>query len=136
MVFSVFLFLYFCISFYLFSCTPFFLQFPLLLFFFLFFNRLRAYRRAKVFREVVRGVVRLYAYVVVCFCVCLFVVCSFSVFACSFLFCLVGCLCVRVLFACLYVSLLMLAKAFQNACQNGRKIVQKLIKIDEKTEKI
>ena len=88
------------------------------------------------FREVVRGVIRLYAYVVVCFCVCLFVVCLFSVFACSFLFCLVGCLCVRVLFACLFVSLLMLAKAFQNTCQNGRKIVQKWRKILEKTGKI
>ena len=83
----------------------------------------------------VRGVVRLYACVVVCFCVCVFVVCLFSVFACSFLFCLVGCLCVRVLFACLFVSLLMLAKAFQNACQNGRKIIHKLIKIYEKREK-
>ena len=100
------------------------------------FNRLRAYRRAKVFREVVRGVMRLYACEVVCFCVCLFVVCLFSVFACSFLFCLVGCLCVRVLFACLYVSLLMLAKAFQNACQNARKIAQKWIKINGKTGKI
>ena len=42
----------------------------------------------------------------------------------------------RVLFACLFVSLLMLAKAFQNACQNGRKIVQQWIKIDEKTVNI
>ena len=71
-----------------------------------------------------------------CVFLCLFVVCSFSVFACSFLFCLVGCLCVRVLFACLFVSLLKLAKAFQNACQNARKIAQTLIKIDGKTGKI
>ena len=61
-----------------------------------------------------------------CVFLCLFVVCLFSVFACSFLFGLVGCLCVRVLFACLYVSLLMLAKAFQNACQNARKIAPKM----------
>ena len=79
-----------------------------------------------------RGVVRWFACVVVCFCACVFVVCLFSVFACSFLFCLVVCLCVRVLFARLSVSLLMFAKAFQNACQNGRKIIQKFIKIYEK----
>ncbi len=57
-------------------------------------------------------------------------------FACSFLFCSVGCLCLRVLFACLFVALLMLAKAFQNACQNDQKIVQKRSKINGKTGKI
>ena len=49
----------------------------------------------------VRGVLRLYAYVVVCFGVCLFVVCLFSVFACSFCFVLlVVCGCA---FVCLFI---------------------------------